>query len=87
MRLLSTLAIAALALAACNTPKTPQPAAAPGATASNKPALICTSREVTGSRMPVHECHTAQEWADIKSRGIDDFSLEAQRHAPSTGGN
>jgi hypothetical protein len=86
-----SLAIATLALAACNTPKAAQEASAAqpagAAITADKPALICASREVTGSRMPVRECHTAEQWADIQRTGEDSFSLEAQHHFPSNGGN
>ena len=86
----STLAIAALTLAACNTPRAAQEtSAAPPArvaSATDKSALICASREVTGSRMPVRECHSAEEWSDIQRHGQDAFSLEAQRSLPSKGG-
>jgi hypothetical protein len=95
---LSSIAAAwVLALGACTTPQAvpqavPQAAAAKPASAATKtaagqPAKICTSRVVTGSLMPVHECHTAEEWAEIKSRGEDAFSLQAQRQLPSKGGN
>jgi hypothetical protein len=91
---LSSIAAASvLALGACTTPQAvPQAAAAKPASAATKtaagqPAKICTSRVVTGSLMPVHECHTAEEWAEIKSRGEDAFSLQAQRQLPSKGGN
>jgi hypothetical protein len=87
----STLAIAALTLAACNTPKAAQEASAAqpasAAGAPDKAALICASREVTGSRMPVRECHTADQWVDIQNHGEGAFSLEAQRQMPSKGGN
>ncbi len=91
---LSSIAAASvLALGACTTPQAAQqPAAARLAsaatqTAAGQPAKICTSRVVTGSLMPVHECHTAEEWAQIKSHGEDAFSLQAQRQMPSKGGN
>jgi uncharacterized lipoprotein YajG len=91
MRFFSSLAIAALMLAACTTPQAAQQAAqpAPGASAAavDPTAKICYSREVTGSRMPVRECHTRQEWADIQSHGDDDYSLETTRHASQAGGN
>jgi hypothetical protein len=80
-------------LAACTTPQPAQRAPSASATAADPAAAvdptvkICYSREVTGSRMPVRECHTRQEWADIQSNGEDDMSVEAQRHAPSSGGN
>jgi uncharacterized lipoprotein YajG len=87
----STLAIAALTLAACNTPKATQEASAAQpasmAGAAAKGALICASREVTGSHMPVRECHTAEQWVDIENHGEGAFSLEAQRQFPSKGGN
>ena len=47
---------------------------------------ICTTHQVTGQLMPVRECHTAEQWADIRSSGQDSFSQQAQRHAPTTGG-
>jgi hypothetical protein len=83
--LLSSIAsVSVLALGACTTPQqqAQAPAAKPAAVAAapGKAAQICTSRQVTGSLMPVHECHTAEEWAQIKREGQDSFSLEAQRH-------
>ncbi len=87
--LTSSFVAAALILAACNTPKADQEAsAAPAATAADgKPDVICATREVTGSRMPVRECHTAAEWADINKRGQDSLGVEAQRGYSGSGGN
>lgn len=85
--LLSIAATSALALVGCNTAKVAQTPSATHATATSsasaqgKPALICASREVTGSRFPVKECHTAEEWADIRAHGLDSLGIEAQRHA------
>jgi hypothetical protein len=62
-------------------------AAAKPANANEKAGLICATHQVTGSLMPVRECHTAEAWAEIRRHGQDSFSLEAQRHMPSTGGN
>jgi len=78
---------------ACATPA-PKPehaaAAAPKrvqTAASSDNPLICGSVEVTGSRMPVRECHTAAEWQRMKTEGTDQFSLDTARSSPNNGGN
>ena len=81
-----------LLVTACATPtqkaaQAAAPAAKPVQTAANSDnPLICGSVEVTGSRMPVHECHTAAEWQRMKTEGTDQFTLDAQRHATGSGG-
>ena len=86
------LPAAALTIAAAPTPNpgptTSTPAKPAAATAPPaKKDLICRTREVTGSRMPVHECHTADEWTEIQRHGEDSLSLDAMHHFPSNGGN
>ena len=94
----SIAAIAALAVVAASTTAlagdapTAKPAATdatakPAAAAPAKPARVCTSRTVTGSLMPVRECHTAEQWADIKRQGQDSFTLDAARHMPASRSN
>jgi hypothetical protein len=88
----SFAALSILAVGACTTPQ-PQQASAPKAvpaaarTATAGAAKICTSRVVTGSLMPVRECHTPEEWAEIKQHGQDSLGIQAQRHLPSNGSN
>jgi hypothetical protein len=85
--------ISVLAVGACTTTQQAQqttPAAKPTAVAAAaKPPeeKICTTHQVTGELMPVRECHTAEQWADIRASGQDSFSQQAQRHAPTAGGN
>lgn len=91
LEVVAALVSAGLLVSACATP-TPKTehaaatAAKPEQAAENNP-MICGSIEVTGSRMPARECHTAAEWARMKSEGLDQFSLDAQRSLPSKGGN
>lgn len=88
------LALACLA-AACTGPKTTQVASAPAPTTPSTLAagpskpndLVCASREVSGSRIPVRECHTLAEWDAIRKQGMDQLGIEAQRQFPSKGGN
>lgn len=56
------------------------PVAAQDVTKPAKPKKICHSVLITGSRMPQHFCHTAQEWADIDAgkRAPDVTSQEGQ---------
>lgn len=69
------------------TSTTTNTAAATKAAPPAKPALICRSQVTTGSLLPVRECHTADQWADIRTHGNDQVGLDAQRHFSNTGGN
>ena len=95
--LLAMLPFAALTIAAAPTPpaqgtSTQDNSSAQGTVASAAPAAkpaekkICASHEVTGSRFPVKECHTADEWADIHQHGMDQLGLttRAQNGLSST---
>ena len=88
--LLAILPFAALTLAAAPTPTSTQGTSADGTSAQATPAqgtaaakpqapakknLICASHEVTGSRFPVKECHTADEWSDMQRHGTDQLGL------------
>ena len=96
----SMLAVSVVALAGCNTPKPAQEASAEPASARTPSAAalanpggpddnkkICRSREVTGSRFPVRECHTMAEWMDVQRRGQDDLSVQAERHTTGSTGD
>ncbi len=87
----AALGVAGVLLTACATPNLEHASAA-----ADKPAqttnhagdhLICRTVDVTGSRMPTHECHTQDEWARQRTVGNDQMGIEAQRSSPTTGGN
>jgi hypothetical protein len=81
---------------ACTGPKTTQVASAPttqtaaqsaAAGPSNPNDRVCTTHEVSGTRIPVRECHTLAEWDASRKHGMDQLGVEAQRTLPSKGGN
>ena len=74
-------------LTACAAPKAQLAAAPQPQQATADKGLICASIEVTGSRMPVKECHTQTEWAAIKGHGTDSLMQDTGRTMPSAGGN
>lgn len=76
-------------LTACATPKAENaPAAAkPTQTAdTSRDHLVCRTVDVTGSRLPVRECHTTTEWARLKTQGTDQLGVEAQRASQGASG-
>ena len=91
LSLASALA-ASLILGACASPsqvaQAPnKPAGAAMAANNDQNPEICAKVEDTGSRLPAKECHTASEWAALRSRGNDDLNNRTTLHAPTTGGN
>jgi hypothetical protein len=76
---LATPALADVPSAPAQQPSTANPPAAKKAPPPAKPTLICRSQVTTGSLLPVRECHTAEQWADIRTHGKDQLGLVAAR--------
>lgn len=79
----ATSALADQAPAPAPQPKAPQTTATTktAATPAPKPVLICRSQVSTGSLLPERECHTPDQWADIRRHGNDQLGNIAARPA------
>jgi hypothetical protein len=75
----TTPALADVPAAPAQQPSMANPPAAKKAPPPAKPTLICRSQVTTGSLLPVRECHTADQWADIRTHGNDQLGIDAAR--------
>jgi len=74
------------AAVAQTTPSKPAAATATAAKDGQNP-VICARVETTGSRLAEKVCHTASEWAALRSQGTDDLNNRTQRQFSAPGGN
>jgi uncharacterized lipoprotein YajG len=86
-RSILTIALGLACLAgACAAPKPMQVASAPAAKPVDPGSVkVCVSVDTTGSRLPSEECHTRDEWADLKAKGAQDLPNQSQADNPYGG--